>query len=44
MISVQVSCTLAEALLLLKARARTNDQTVGQVAVAVVAGDIRFDG
>jgi hypothetical protein len=43
MVSVQVPCTLDEALLLLNARARTGDQTVEQVATAVVAGDIRFD-
>jgi hypothetical protein len=43
MISVQVPCTVEEALLLLEARARTNDVTVERVALAVVAGDIRFD-
>jgi hypothetical protein len=43
MISVQVSCTLDEALLLLNARARTDEQSVQRVACAVVAGEIRFD-
>jgi hypothetical protein len=43
MVSVQVSCTLDEALLLLSARARTTDISIEQVAIAVVAGDIRFD-
>jgi hypothetical protein len=43
MISVQVPCTLEEALVLLMARARTDEQSVQHVASAVVAGEIRFD-
>ena len=43
MISVQVTCTLDEALLLLSVRARTNQQSVQQVASAVVAREVRFD-
>jgi len=43
MISVQVPCTLDEALLILSARARTDERSVEQVASAVVAGEIRFD-
>ena len=43
MISVQVPCTLDEALLLLNARARTDEQSVQHIASAVVAGEIRFD-
>ena len=43
MISVQVPCTLDEALLLLNARARTDDLSVQHVASAVVAGELRFD-
>jgi hypothetical protein len=42
MISVQVPCTLDEALVLLNARARADEQSVQHVARAVVAGEIRF--
>jgi hypothetical protein len=43
MISVQVPCTLDEALLLLRARARTTNETEEEVAAAVVDGAVRFD-
>jgi hypothetical protein len=43
MISVQVACTMDEALLLMRARAHNTGQTLDYVATAVVAGDIRFD-
>ena len=43
MVSVQGACTLAEALILMKARARTNHLSLEQVAAAVIDRDIRFD-
>jgi len=43
MISVQVPCTLDEALLILRARARSDERSVEQIANAVVAGEVRFD-
>lgn len=43
MISVQVPCTLEEALVLMNARADHSRQSLHYVAAAVVAGDIRFD-
>jgi len=43
MVSVQVPCTLDEALLILSARARSDERSVDQVASAVVAGELRFD-
>jgi hypothetical protein len=43
MISVQVPCTVEEALLLLGARARTNDLDIEVIAAGVVGGLIRFD-
>jgi hypothetical protein len=42
MISVQVPCTLDEALLLMRARAQSSGQTLEYVATAVIVGDIRF--
>ena len=43
MISVQVPCTLDEALSILNARARSDERSVEQIANAVVAGEVRFD-
>lgn len=43
MISVQVPCTLEEALLLLDARALANDLSIETIAAGVVGGVIRFD-
>ena len=43
MVSVQGACTLAEALILMKARARTGHVSLEQVAAAVIDRDIRFD-
>ncbi len=43
MISVQVRCTMEEALLLLGARARTDNISIERTAAAVVAHEIRFD-
>jgi hypothetical protein len=43
MISVQVPCSLAEALLLMSARAASSDLSVAHVAAGVLDGSIRFD-
>ena len=43
MVSVQGACTLAEALILMKAQARTSQLSLEQVAAAVIDRDIRFD-
>jgi hypothetical protein len=43
MVSVQADCTLDEALLLLRARARSSDLSLTDIAGAVIDRDIRFD-
>ena len=43
MVSVQVDCTLDEALLLLRARAASSDLSLAYIAKAVLDGSIRFD-
>ena len=43
MVSVQVDCTLDEALLLMRARAASNDLSLAYIAKAVLDGNIRFD-
>ncbi len=43
MVSVQVECTMDEALALMRARARSTKQTLEFVATAVVERDLRFD-
>jgi len=42
-VSVQVDCTLDEALLLMRARAASNDLSLAYIAKAVLDGNIRFD-
>ncbi len=42
MVSVQASCTVAEALAMMHERAQIQHQTLHQVADAVVARSIRF--
>ncbi|MGO9873605.1 MAG: ANTAR domain-containing protein [Acidimicrobiia bacterium] len=42
MVSVQASCTVAEALTMMHERAQIEHQTLHQVADAVVARSIRF--
>jgi ANTAR domain len=42
-ICAQVSCTPDEALLLIRARARSSDTSATYIAAAVVDGSIRFD-
>jgi hypothetical protein len=43
MVSVQARCTVAEALVLLTDRAQVAHRSLEEIAVAVVAGDLRFD-
>ena len=43
MVSVQVDCTLDEALLLMRARAASSDLSLAYIAKAVLGGSIRFD-
>ena len=43
MVSVQAECSLNNALLLMSARAASNDLTLACVATAVLDGNIRFD-
>jgi hypothetical protein len=43
MVSVQVQCSLDEALALLKARGESSLLSLDQVAGAVIEGSIRFD-
>ena len=43
MVSVQVGCTVDDALLLMKARARSDDVSVDEIAAAIVEGTLRFD-
>lgn len=43
MVSVQVDCTLDEALLLMRARAASSDVSLAYVANAILDGSIRFD-
>ena len=43
MISVQVPCAVDDALVLMQAFGRTAHQTVEQIAIGVVAGEIRFN-
>jgi hypothetical protein len=43
MVSVQVDCTLDEALLLMRARAASSDLSLAYIAEAVLDGSIRFD-
>ena len=42
-VSVQVDCTLDEALLLMRARAASSDLSLAYIAQAVLDGSIRFD-
>ena len=42
MVAVQADCSLDEALLLMRARARSNDLSLAYVACAVLDGHIRF--
>lgn len=43
MVCAQVDCTLAEALMLMNARARTSHMSIEQVAAGIVHHLIRFD-
>lgn len=43
MVSVQASCTVEEAIVLMEQRAHESHQTRAQVAEAVVARRVRFD-
>jgi AmiR/NasT family two-component response regulator len=43
MVSVQVDCTLDDALLLMRARAASSDLSLAYVAEAILDGSIRFD-
>ena len=43
MVSAQVDCTLDQALLLMRARARSSDLSLAYIAKAVLDGNIRFD-
>ena len=43
MVSVQVDCTLDEALLLMRARAASSDLSLACIAEAILDGSIRFD-
>lgn len=43
MVSVQADCTLDEALLLMRARARSADLSLAYIATAILNGSIRFD-
>jgi len=43
MVSAQADCTPEDALLILKARARSSDVSLAYVAAAVLRGEIRFD-
>jgi hypothetical protein len=43
MVSVQVDCTLDEALLTMRLRARSSDLSVAYIAKAVLDGNVRFD-
>jgi hypothetical protein len=43
MVSVQVDCTVDDALVLMQARADSDDRSLDAVARSVVHGDIRFD-
>jgi hypothetical protein len=43
MVCAQVDCTLAEALMLMNARARTSHMSLEQVAAGIVHHLIRFD-
>ena len=44
MVSVQAECTIADALVMMKERALVSQQTLRQIADAVVDRQIRFDG
>ena len=43
MVSVQAQCSIAEALMLLRARAMTTHRSVDEIAEAVIDGFVRFD-
>ena len=43
MVSAQVDCTLDQALLLMRARAKSSDLSLAYIAKAVLDGNIRFD-
>lgn len=43
MVSEQVTCTLDEALLLMRGRAQSSDTSLDYVALSVVKRDLRFD-
>jgi hypothetical protein len=43
MVSVQVPCTVEEALVLMHGRARTSHLTLEEVAAAIVDRNLRFD-
>jgi hypothetical protein len=43
MVAAQVECSLAEALLLMRARAQSNDLSLVLIAKAVLDGTLRFD-
>lgn len=43
MVSAQADCPLDEALLLMRARARSADLSLSYIATAVLDGNLRFD-